>query len=250
MSFFFNAHNHLLVEVAKFRAARGLSAELLHQRFGIPDPNALKLRFHTQTAGSLLTAQQPLNNVVRVTMQGLAAVLGGTQSLHTNAYDEALGLPGEDGALLALRTQQILAYESGVTDTADPLAGAYVVEAMTAALAARTRELLASVDAQGGMLEAIRSGWVQHQIHEAAYQWHRQVESGERRVVGVNAYVQGSVADSPPFAPDPSVERERAAMLAAWRAGRSASAVETTRAALRAAATGRDNLVERMIDAV
>src|SRR5206468_567186 len=188
MSFFFNAHNHLFEEAAKFRAARKLWAELLTERFGIHDAEARKLRFHTQTAGSMLTAQQPLNNVVRVTLQGLSAVLGGTQSLHTNSFDEALGLPSQESALLALRTQQVLAHESGAADAVDPLAGSYWVEAMTAELEARARALIADVDARGGMLQAIAEGWVQEQIHEAAYRWQRDVESGDRVVVGVNHF--------------------------------------------------------------
>ncbi|MGH7731221.1 MAG: acyl-CoA mutase large subunit family protein, partial [Candidatus Eiseniibacteriota bacterium] len=222
MSFFFNAHNHLFEEVAKFRAARKLWAELLGERFGIRDAEALKLRFHTQTAGSMLTAQQPLNNVVRTTIQGLAAVLGGTQSLHTNSYDEALGLPSREAALLALRTQQILAHESGVADTADPLAGSYLVESLTAELEGRARRMLAQIDGLGGMLAAIESGWVQHRIHESAYRWHREVESGERPVVGVNRFTEGESRPVPPFKPDPKIERARAKMLAAWRAQRPA----------------------------
>src|SRR5215510_9536612 len=167
MSFFFNAHNHLFEEAAKCRAARKLWAELLDERFHIRDAEARKLRFHTQTAGSMLTAQQPLNNVVRVTVQGLAAILGGTQSLHTNSYDEALGLPSQESALLALRTQQVLAHESGAPDTVDPLAGSYWVESLTAELEARARVLLDEIAERGGMLQAIADGWVQEQIHEA-----------------------------------------------------------------------------------
>ena len=203
ISFFFNAHNHLFEEVAKFRAARKLWADLLLERFGITDPEARKLRFHTQTAGSMLTAQQPVNNVVRVTVQALSAVLGGTQSLHTNSFDEALGLPSSESALLALRTQQVLAFESGVTDTADPLAGSYFVEALTADLEARARGLIEHVDRMGGMLAAIETGWVQEQIHLAAYQWQREVESGARVVVGVNQFADDAPVPPPPFAHDP-----------------------------------------------
>ena len=205
LSFFFNAHNHLFEEVAKFRAARKLWAELLEERFAIRDADARRMRFHTQTAGSMLTAQQPLNNVVRTTVQGLAAVLGGTQSLHTNSYDEALGLPSESAALLALRTQQVLAHESGVAEVADPLAGSYLVEALTAELERRARDLLARIDAMGGMLRAIEHGFVQDEIHRSAYRWQREVESGERVVVGVNRYVEGAAA-SPSFRHDPAVE--------------------------------------------
>ena len=250
ISFFFNAHNHLFEEVAKFRAARRLWAGLLRERFGVTDPEAAKLRFHTQTAGSMLTAQQPLNNVVRTAVQALAAVLGGTQSLHTNSYDEALGLPGADGARLALRTQQMLAHESGVTDTADPLAGSYFVEALTAELEQRAREILARVDAQGGMLEAIGNGWVQQQIHEAAYRWQREVEAGTRVVVGVNRFTEDEPIAPPPFRPDPAVERERAAMLAAWRDGRDAAACRGALERLERAARGSDNLMPPILAAL
>ncbi len=249
-SFFFNAHNHLFEEVAKFRAARRLWALLLRERFGVKEPEALKLRFHTQTAGSMLTAQQPLNNVVRVAVQALAAVLGGTQSLHTNSFDEALGLPGRDSARLALRTQQVLAHESGVTDAADPLAGSYWVESLTAQLEDGARALLAEIDRQGGMLEAIRTGWVQQRIHEAAYRWQREVESGERTIVGVNRYTDDTPASAPPFRPDPAVERERAAFLAAWRSERSAFHTAAAVKRLEQAARGDDNLMPPILDAL
>jgi methylmalonyl-CoA mutase N-terminal domain/subunit len=250
LSFFFNAHNHLFEEAAKFRAARRLWAGLLGERFRIRDPEALKLRFHTQTAGSMLTAQQPLTNVVRVAVQGLAAVLGGTQSLHTNGYDEALGLPSQDSALLALRTQQVLAHESGVTDAADPLAGSYWVERLTADLESAAREVIASIDRRGGMLAAIESGWVQEQIHEAAYRWQREVESGERVVVGVNRFVQDEPPVSPPFRPDPSVERARAEMLRAWRRDRDAAATQRELGRLDRAARGSDNLMDPILAAL
>ncbi len=250
MSFFLNAHNHLFEEVAKFRAARKLWAELLTERFGIRDPEARKLRFHTQTAGSMLTAQQPLNNVVRVTLQGLAGVLGGTQSLHTNSFDEALGLPSRESALLALRTQQVLAHESGAADTVDPLAGSYWVEAMTAELERRARALLAEVDARGGMLQAIADGWVQEQIHEAAYRWQRDVESGERVVVGVNRFGDDQPVPAPPFQHDPEVERGRAGFLAEWRATRDRMACDAALLALDAAARGTANLVPPILAAL
>ena len=250
ISFFFNAHNHLFEEAAKFRAARKLWAELLSERFRVRDPEALKLRFHAQTAGSMLTAQQPLNNVVRTTVQALAAILGGTQSLHTNSYDEALGLPGEEAALLALRTQQVLAHESGVPDAADPLAGSYLVEALTAELERRARALLQQIEAQGGMLAAIQRGWVQDQIHRSAYNWQREVESGERVIVGVNRYAEGSVAAPAPFRPDPAVERERAAFLAAWRAGREAARTRSAIARLEQAARGSENLMPFILEAL
>ena len=253
MSFFFNAHNHLFEEVAKFRAARKMWAELLRERFGIRDPEAAKLRFHTQTAGSMLTAQQPLNNVVRTTVQALAAILGGTQSLHTNSYDEALGLPGSEAALLALRTQQVLAHESGVTDTADPLAGSYLVESLTAELERRAREILARIERQGGMLAAIESGWVQQQIHEAAYRWQRDVESEARVVVGVNRFAdpsEGGSAAVPTFKPDPAVEQERATMLASWRGERDASGCEAGLKRLEREARGSGNLMPPILDAL
>jgi methylmalonyl-CoA mutase N-terminal domain/subunit len=250
MSFFFNAHNHLFEEAAKFRAARKLWAELLTERFGIRDAEARKLRFHTQTAGSMLTAQQPLNNIVRVTVQGLSAVLGGTQSLHTNSFDEALGLPSQESALLALRTQQVLAHESGATDAVDPLAGSYWVEAMTADLETRARALLADVEARGGMLQAISDGWVQDQIHEAAYRWQRDVESGERVVVGVNKFGDDRPVPAPPFAHDPTVEDERAQFLADWRASRDRKACAATLLRLDTAARGTSNLVPHILDAL
>jgi methylmalonyl-CoA mutase N-terminal domain/subunit len=250
MSFFFNAHNHLFEEVAKFRAARKLWAELLTERFGIRDLEARKLRFHTQTAGSMLTAQQPLNNVVRVTLQGLSAVLGGTQSLHTNSYDEALGLPSRESALLALRTQQVLAHESGAADAVDPLAGSYWIEAMTAELEARARALLIEITARGGMLQAIADGWVQEQIHAAAYHWQRDVESGARVVVGVNQFSDDQPVPAPPFQHDPQVERARAEMLADWRAARDRVACDAALLKLDAAARGTTNLVPPILAAL
>ena len=250
MSFFFNAHSHLFEEVAKFRAARKLWAELLEERFGIDDGGARKLRFHTQTAGSTLTAQQPLNNVVRVTLQALSAILGGTQSLHTNSYDEALGLPSQEAALLALRTQQVLAHESGVTDAADPLGGSFWVERLTADLEEQARELFSRIDRAGGMLEAIASGWVQEEIHRSAYRWHQEVESGARVVVGVNRYADERPVPPPPFKPDPATERERAAFLARWRAERDARSVKTALGRLERAARGSENLMPRILDSL
>ncbi len=249
LSFFFNAHNHLIEEVAKFRAARRLWALLLDERFGLRDPEALKMRFHTQTAGSMLTAQQPLVNVVRTTVQALAAVLGGTQSLHTNSFDEALGLPSREAATLALRTQQVLAHESGVADTADPLGGAFAVERLTADLEDAARGLLGRVEAEGGMLAAIRSGWVQERIHESAYRWQREVETGERVVVGVNRYAEED-APAPAFRHDPAVEAARARVLAEWRSGRDARAVAGALAKVDRAARGDANLVPPILEAL
>jgi methylmalonyl-CoA mutase N-terminal domain/subunit len=250
MSFFFNAHNHLFEEAAKFRAARKLWAELLRERLGVRDEEATKLRFHTQTAGSMLTAQQPLNNVVRTTVQALAALMGGTQSLHTNSYDEALGLPSADAALLALRTQQVLAHESGIADAADPLAGSYFVEALTAELEQKARAILKHVDRAGGMLAAIESGWVQQQIHDAAYRWQREVEAGERVVVGVNRFADDEREAAPAFKPDPAVERERAAMLAAWRSQREPKSYAAALETLEREARGSGNLMPRILEAI
>src|SRR5436309_10010725 len=188
LSFFFNAHNDFFVEVAKFRAARRLWARVMSERFGATNPKALALRFHAQTGGSTLTAQQPQNNVVRVAIQALSAVCGGAQSLHTNSFDEALALPSEHAARIALRTQQILAAEGGTTDTVDPLGGSYFIEALTDELEARAWELITRVDEQGGAVAAVESGFVQTEIEQAAFAWQQQVESGERVIVGVNAY--------------------------------------------------------------
>ena len=250
ISFFFNAHNHLFEEAAKFRAARRLWSALLGERFGIRDSEALKLRFHSQTAGSMLTAQQPWNNVVRVAVQALSAVLGGTQSLHTNSYDEALGLPSRESARLALRTQQILAHESGATDTADPLAGSYWVEAMTAELEREARLVIAKVDELGGMREAIATGWVPQQIHEAAYRWQREVERGERVIVGVNRFADEEIPAAPPFRPDPAVEEGRARFLADWRRQRDAAAAAAALGRVEAAARGSENLMPHLLAAL
>ena len=188
ISFFFNSHNNLLEEIAKFRAARRLWARTMRDRFGARDPRSLMLRFHTQTAGSSLTAQQPENNIVRTTIQALAAVLGGTQSLHTNAMDEALALPTEQAARIALRTQQVIANESGIADTVDPLAGSYAIEQLTFEIETKANEYLSRIDAMGGMLRAIESGYVQREIQESAYRYQRKNEGGETVVVGVNKH--------------------------------------------------------------
>src|SRR5512145_2035480 len=190
LSFFFNAHNHFFQEVAKFRAARRLWAEIMRDRFGVTNPRALALRFHAQTGGSTLTAQQPENNIVRVAVQALSAVCGGAQSLHTNSFDEALALPTEHAATIALRTQQILAAEAGTTDTADPLGGAYFLEALTDELEARARELIARIDELGGAVRAIEQGFVQSEIEASAFRYQQEIESGERIVVGVNAFTE------------------------------------------------------------
>jgi methylmalonyl-CoA mutase N-terminal domain/subunit len=249
LSFFFNAHNNLLEEVAKFRAARRLWARLMKERFRARDPRSMMLRFHTQTAGSALTAQQPDNNVVRVTIQALAAVLGGTQSLHTNSRDEALGLPTEESVRVALRTQQILASESGAADVADPLGGSYLVEALTDEIEARAEEYLRLIDDMGGMVRAISTGYVQREIQDAAYAWQRRVEARDQLVVGVNAFR----SDDPPVTAaevDPALEARQVERVRAVRQERSARSVRSALDALRAAARGVDNLVPPILAAV
>jgi methylmalonyl-CoA mutase N-terminal domain/subunit len=250
LSFFFNSHNDLLEEVAKFRAARRLWSRLMTERFHPRDPRSAMLRFHTQTAGSTLTAQQPAVNVVRTTVQALAAILGGTQSLHTNSFDEALGLPTADAARLALRTQQVLSEESGVADTADPLGGSWYVEALTTSLEAQARDYLSTIEAMGGMLRAIETGYVQREIHEAAYAHQQAVEAGTAGVVGVNRYVEDEAAPSNVFEPDPRVEQERAAFLAQWRSSRDAAACEGALAGLEEAARGTENLLPHILASV
>ncbi len=246
LSFFFVSNPNFLEEVSKFRAARRMWAKIMRERFGAKKEQSLMLRFHTQTSGASLTAQQPLNNVVRTTIEALAAVLGGTQSLHTNSYDEALGLPTQDAVTLALRTQQIIAHESGVAATADPLAGSYAVEALTDALEARAWELIERIDAMGGAVAAIEQGWVQTQIADAAYDFQCRVESGEQIVVGVNRFTVEEETPVPIFQPDESVAREQVAALARIRAGRDGAAVSAALEALRAAAQGSDNVLVPM----
>src|SRR5688500_1993457 len=207
LSFFFNAHNDVLQEVAKFRAARRLWATTMRDRFGATNPKALALRFHAQTGGSTLTAQQPENNVVRVAIQALSAVAGGAQSLHTNGFDEALALPTERSATLALRTQQILMHEAGTTDTADPLGGSWYVESLTDELERRATELIERVDELGGAVAAIEAGWVQEQIEESAFRWQREVETGERVIVGVNRFATDEAARVELHRLDPAIER-------------------------------------------
>jgi methylmalonyl-CoA mutase, N-terminal domain len=249
LSFFFNAHNNVLEEVAKFRAARRLWARIMKERFKAKDPRSWMLRFHTQTAGSMLTAQQPENNVVRVTLQALAAVLGGTQSLHTNSRDEALGLPTESSALLALRTQQIIANESGVADVIDPLGGSWAIEAMTDEIEGKAVEYIAKIDGMGGMVEAISQGFVQREIQDAAYAWQRQVEDKEQVVVGVNAYK----TVEPPVTVmrvDPALEAAQVARVKALRSRRDNTAAKQAVDAVRAGAKGTDNLMPLILAAV
>ncbi len=249
-SFFFNSHNNFLEEVAKFRAARRMWARMMREEFGASDPRSWLLRFHTQTAGSTLTAQQPETNVVRVALQALAAVAGGTQSLHTNAMDEALALPTEAAARLALRTQQVIAHESGVADTADPLGGAYVVEAWTDRIEAEAREYIGRIEGMGGALAAIERGFQQREIHEAAYRTQRAIESGTQVVVGVNKFRREQSEPIPTFRVDPAVQQAQAARLAEVRTRRDAAAVERTLAALEAAARGSDNLMPYIVESV
>jgi methylmalonyl-CoA mutase N-terminal domain/subunit len=249
LSFFFASHNNLFEEAAKFRAARRLWARVVRERFAANDATA-RMRFHTQTGGVTLQAQQPLNNVVRVTLQALAAVLGGTQSLHTNGYDEALALPTAESATLALRTQQILAFESGVADVVDPLAGSYYLESLTDAIEGGARELMAEVDALGGAARAIERGFFQDAIARSAYELQKEQESGDRAVIGVNRYVD----DSPPLSietPDFStLEAEQRHRLAAVKRSRDATALAAALRSVRQAAAGTAPLMSPIIDAV
>jgi methylmalonyl-CoA mutase N-terminal domain/subunit len=250
LSFFFNAHNNLLEEVAKFRAARRLWARLMRERFHARDPRSLMLRFHTQTAGSTLQAQQPEVNVVRTTIQALAAVLGGTQSLHTNAMDEALALPTEQSARLALRTQQVVAHESGVADTVDPLAGSYAVEHLTNEVEARALDYIEKIDAMGGMLHAIEIGYVQREIQEAAYQYQRAVETADAVVVGVNRFRSEDETEVPTLRIDPAVEHSQVERLRRLRERRASERTEAALAHLEDAARGTENLLPRILTCV
>jgi len=236
LSFFFNAHNNFLEEVAKFRAARRLWASIMRDRFGAKDPKSWQLRFHTQTGGSTLTAQQPDANIIRVTMQALAAVLGGTQSLHTNSKDEALALPTQHAVEIALRTQQVIAYESGVADSPDPLAGSYLIESLTNEIEARARAYLDKIEAMGGALRAIEQGFMQREIQEAAYRTLRAIENGEQVVVGVNRFVTDEKPVADLLRVDPSVQVNQCQRLAELRAGRDNDKVKTLLAGLEAAA--------------
>ena len=250
LSFFFGAWSELFEEVAKFRAARRMWARIMRDRFGATDPRSMMCRFHVQTAGSSLTAQSIDNNVVRTTIQALAAVLGGTQSLHTNARDEALALPTAESARLALRTQQILAHEAGVTDTPDPLAGSYFVESLTDQLEAAAQAYLDEIDAMGGAIAAIDAGYQQRHIQDAAYRVQRQVEAGERVVVGVNRFTDGETVRPPLQRIDPDLEREQVARIRHLRATRDAAACEAALARLEQAARGTDNVMPAIIEAV
>jgi methylmalonyl-CoA mutase N-terminal domain/subunit len=246
LSFFFNAHNNLFEEVAKFRAARRLWARIMKERFGAQDPRSLMLRFHTQTAGCTLTSQQPLNNIVRVTLQTLAATLGGTQSLHTNSYDEALALPTQQAATVALRTQQIVGYESGLTDTPDPLGGAYFIEALTDEIEARAEALIAEIDRLGGAVAAIEQGFIQKAISDSAYAYQQAVEQGEKPVVGVNRFQMEEEQRIDILRVNEAVQQEQIERLQRLRAGRDNAAVSRALAELRETAQGTGNLLYPM----
>jgi methylmalonyl-CoA mutase N-terminal domain/subunit len=251
LSFFFNAHNDFLEEIAKFRAARRLWARIMRDRFGATNPRAQQLRFHTQTAGSTLTAQQPDNNIVRVALQALAAVLGGTQSLHCNGRDEALALPTEESARIALRTQQIIAAESGVANTVDPVAGSYAIETLTNDIERGAVEILARIDRAGGTLAAIESGLIQREVQESAYRAQLAVDAGKSTVVGVNRFVVDSDASAiDTLAIDPAVESRQVERVRALRAGRSAAAAHAALSAITQAARDGTNLVPAIITAV
>jgi methylmalonyl-CoA mutase N-terminal domain/subunit len=250
LSFFFNAHNNLLEEIAKFRAARRLWARIMRDRFGARDRRSLTLRFHTQTAGSTLTAQQPEVNIVRTTIQALAAVLGGTQSLHTNGLDEALALPTEDAARIALRTQQVLAHESGVAETVDPLAGSYAIEQLTTDLERLAVDYINKIDAMGGMLRAIEQGYVQREIQEAAYDYQRAVETGAAVVVGVNRFAMEDEPTIPLLRVNEAIEREQVERLQSLRERRDAEKAATAVTRLEEAARGTENVLPRILDCV
>jgi methylmalonyl-CoA mutase N-terminal domain/subunit len=250
LSFFWNAHNDLFEEAAKFRAARRLWARLMRDRMGAQRPESLRMRFHTQTAGSTLTAQQPLNNVVRTSYQALAAVLGGTQSLHTNSYDEALGLPTRESAMLALRTQQVLGYETGVPDVVDPLAGSYFVESLTDRIEADAMALIAQIDDFGGAPNAIEQGFQQREIEEAAYSYAKSLDSGEATLVGVNDFVTETESEPDALAVDPDLERNQCASLATRREHRDNAVMVGALADLESAAAGTDNILYPMKSAL
>jgi methylmalonyl-CoA mutase N-terminal domain/subunit len=249
LSFFFNAHSDFLEEIAKYRAARRLYACLMRERFGAKDPRSLMLRFHAQTAGSSLTAQQPDVNIVRTALEAMSAVLGGAQSLHTNSRDEALSLPTEESARIALRTQQIIAYETGVANTADPTGGSEYIEALTDKIEEGARAYLKQIDETGGTLRAIESGFIQREIQNAAYQYQRSIESGERIIVGVNRFRQDGDGGIPTFRLDPALEQAQVARLQQLRASRSQSAVEESLAALERAARDGSNLMPPILKA-
>jgi methylmalonyl-CoA mutase, N-terminal domain len=250
LSFFFNSHLNLLEEVAKFRAARRLWAKIMRERFGAKNPKSLMLRFHTQTAGSTLTAQQPEVNIVRTTIQALAAVFGGTQSLHTNGMDEALSLPTEKAARIALRTQQVIAHESGVADIVDALAGSYAIEELTNQLEAKAVDYIQKIDDLGGMLKAIEQGFPQREIQEAAYQYQKAVESKDAVVVGVNKFQTNEESTIPTMTIDAQIEKNQVERLKSIRAKRDKSKAESLLANLKASATTDENLLPKILECV
>ena len=250
LSFFFNSHNELLMQIAKFRAARRLWARTMHDRFGARDPRSMMLRFHAQTAGSALTAQQPENNILRVAIQCLAAVLGGCQSLHASALDEALALPTEQSALLALRTQQIIAQETGVANTIDPVGGSYAIEKLTNQIESAAAEYISKIEAMGGMLRAIETGYVQHEIQESAYKYQRAVDSGEQVVVGVNRFQAEEERPIPTLRIDPEVERSQVTRLRALRERRDAARCRAALNEVERRAQGSENLMPAILAAV
>lgn len=249
LSFFFNCHNNFFEEIAKFRAARRMWAKITKD-LGAKDPRAMQLRFHTQTGGSTLAAQQPMNNIVRVTNQAMAAVLGGTQSLHTNGYDEALSLPTEEAAKIALRTQQIIAFESGVTDTVDPLAGSYFIEELTDTVEAQAWKYIEKIDAMGGSVNAIEEGYIQEEIARASYEYQKEVESSERIIVGVNKFTEKEPPFDKVFKIDDSIRTLQINKINALKASRDNQKVSETLARLEAAAKGTENLMPIIIEAV
>lgn len=249
LSFFFNAHNNLFEEVAKFRAARRMWAHIMKE-LGATDEKAMMLRFHTQTGGSTLTAQQPMNNIARVTLQTLAAVLGGTQSLHTNGYDEALSLPTEEAARIALRTQQVVAFESGVPDTVDPLGGSYFIETLTDEVEAKAWEIIEQIDTMGGSVSAIEQGFIQNEIARSAYEYQQKVENGEKIIVGVNKFTVKEENNTPLFKIDDSIRTIQIDKLATLKAKRSAEKTAACLAAIKTSAITGSNLMPFVIDAV
>ena len=249
LSFFFNAHNNLFEEVAKFRAARTIWAKMMKD-LGATDEKAMMLRFHTQTGGATLTAQQPLNNITRVTIQTIAAVMGGTQSLHTNGFDEALGLPTEQAATIALRTQQVVAFESGIPETADPLAGSYFVENLTTEVAAKALDLIQQIDEMGGAVAAIESGWMQNKISDSAYQYQKDIESKSKIIVGVNEYQTEETTKIPIFKIDASIQQAQIEKIKALKANRDNALASACLAAIQEAASNGQNIMPPVIAAV
>ena len=249
LSFFFNAHNNLFEEIAKFRAARRMWAKIMKD-LGATDPKAMMLRFHTQTGGSTLTAQQPINNISRVTVQTLAAVLGGTQSLHTNGYDEALSLPTEEAARIALRTQQIVAFESGAPDTVDPLAGSFFIESLTNEVEEKAWQLIQKIDAIGGSVSAIEQGFIQNEIARSAYEYQRGIETGDKIIVGVNKFQSEKETEIPIFRIDDSIREEQAQKLKTWRENRDHHKAKSSLESIRQKAINNENLMPAVIEAV